>query len=119
MVVDTSDEIAGGGSVPHACIGAARRIPVLDRAKQGAVLLEAVQNHTPQVLAMRQDGFVRIASTRNQQGGGSSVFGTSCALFWRCSVQSTEKPELPTCHDESQYFMLVIISYFIWLSHYT
>ena len=49
IVVDTSNEIAGGGAVPHPCIGRARRLPVRDRADQPAILLEAVQNHTAQV----------------------------------------------------------------------
>ena len=50
VVVDTSNEIAGGGSVPHPCIGRARRIPVRDRRHQHDTLIEAVQNHTPEVL---------------------------------------------------------------------
>ncbi len=48
-MVDTSNEIAGGGAVPHPCIGRARRLPVRDRADQPAILLEAEQNHTAQV----------------------------------------------------------------------
>ena len=49
MVVDTSEEIAGGGDTPHACIGAARRM--LGTAKQSKyeALEEAVANHGPEV----------------------------------------------------------------------
>lgn len=48
VVVDTSNEIAGGGDVPHPFIGRARRIPVRDRKYQHNILIEAVQNHNPE-----------------------------------------------------------------------
>ena len=49
MVVDPSAEIAGGGHIPHACIGRARRM--LGRSEQSKyeVLQEAVANHGPEV----------------------------------------------------------------------
>eukprot|EP00898_Chlorokybus_atmophyticus_P008834 jgi/Chlat1/8952/Chrsp94S00694 len=50
VIVDTSNEIAGGGDVPHPCVGRARRMHVLQRTQQHEVLLEAVQNHTPEVV---------------------------------------------------------------------
>jgi stage III sporulation protein SpoIIIAA len=50
MVCDTSNEIAGDGDAPHSCIGDARRIQVAKRSEQYDVLLQAVQNHSPQVL---------------------------------------------------------------------
>ena len=49
MVIDAGGEVAGAGPVPHACIGKARRVPVRNRAGQAAAMLEAVQNHAPQV----------------------------------------------------------------------
>ncbi len=49
VVVDTSNEIGGDGAVPHSCLGKARRMPVYDQSKQHEVLLQAVQNHNPQV----------------------------------------------------------------------
>ena len=50
VVVDTSNEIGGDGAIPHACLGKARRMPVYDQSKQHEVLLQAVQNHNPQVI---------------------------------------------------------------------
>lgn len=49
MVVDPSEEVAGGGDAPHACIGKARRM--LGEAQQSKyeVLQEAVANHGPEV----------------------------------------------------------------------
>lgn len=52
IVVDTSNEIGGDGAVPHACLGKARRMSPSDRAKQHEVLLEAVQNHSPEVCSL-------------------------------------------------------------------
>ena len=49
IVVDTSNEIAGDGAVPHSCISSARRMSPVDRERQHKVLLEAVLNHTPEV----------------------------------------------------------------------
>lgn len=52
IVVDTSNEIGGDGAVPHACLGRARRMSPADRERQHETLLEAVQNHTPEVPAL-------------------------------------------------------------------
>ncbi len=49
VVVDTSNEIGGDGTVPHTCIGRARRMPVVHKSRQHEVLQEAVQNHNPEV----------------------------------------------------------------------
>lgn len=56
VVVDTSNEIGGDGDVPHPAIGTARRIQVPDRADQNRLLLEAVQNHTPEVVVIDEIG---------------------------------------------------------------
>ena len=49
VVVDTSNEVAGDGAVPHDCIGGARRMMVQDRSRQHEMMVEAVQNHCPDV----------------------------------------------------------------------
>ena len=49
MVVDTSEEIAGGGDIPHACIGGARRMLGTVHQTKYEVLEEAVANHGPEV----------------------------------------------------------------------
>jgi len=56
MVVDTSNEIAGDGDIPHAGIGSARRIQVPSPDKQHAVMIEAVENHMPQVIIVDEIG---------------------------------------------------------------
>ncbi|XP_022937201.1 uncharacterized protein ycf45 [Cucurbita moschata] len=50
MIVDTSNEIGGDGDIPHAGIGNARRMQVPDSDMQHKVLIEAVENHMPQVI---------------------------------------------------------------------
>ena len=51
-IVDTSNEIAGDGNVPHPCVGYARRLMVPSLDRQSAVMIECVQNHTPREVMM-------------------------------------------------------------------
>ena len=50
IVVDTSNEIAGDGDIPHDAIGRARRMQVPSPTQQHDVMIEAVENHTPEVI---------------------------------------------------------------------
>ncbi|MBI4304968.1 MAG: AAA family ATPase [Chloroflexi bacterium] len=50
VIVDTSNEIAGDGDVPHPAIGKARRMQVPSTPLQHAVMIEAVENHMPEVI---------------------------------------------------------------------
>ncbi|GAI52260.1 unnamed protein product [marine sediment metagenome] len=50
VVIDTSNEIAGDGDIPHPAIGHARRMQVATPAMQHAVMIEAVENHMPEVI---------------------------------------------------------------------
>ena len=56
IVVDTSNEIAGDGDIPHPGIGRARRMQVPSPAEQHAVMIEAVENHMPQVIVIDEIG---------------------------------------------------------------
>ncbi len=56
VVVDTSNEIAGDGDVPHPGIGRARRMQVPAPELQHAVMIEAVENHMPQVIVIDEIG---------------------------------------------------------------
>ncbi|HKF38874.1 MAG TPA: AAA family ATPase, partial [Ktedonobacteraceae bacterium] len=56
VVVDTSNEIAGDGDIPHPGIGRARRMQVARTAEQHAVMIEAVENHMPQVIIIDEIG---------------------------------------------------------------
>src|SRR5712692_3750783 len=56
VVVDTSNEIAGDGDIPHPGIGRARRMQVPHPDQQHAVMIEAVENHMPQVIVIDEIG---------------------------------------------------------------
>ncbi|MBC7545707.1 MAG: AAA family ATPase [Candidatus Sericytochromatia bacterium] len=50
IIIDTSNEIAGDGDIAHPAIGRARRMQVPTPDKQHAVMIEAVENHMPEVI---------------------------------------------------------------------
>jgi stage III sporulation protein SpoIIIAA len=56
VIVDTSNEIAGDGDIPHPAIGKARRMQVTTPAMQHAVMIEAVENHMPEVIVIDEIG---------------------------------------------------------------
>lgn len=56
IVVDTSNEIAGDGDIPHQAIGKARRMQVSSPERQKDVMIEAVENHTPEVIVVDEIG---------------------------------------------------------------
>jgi stage III sporulation protein SpoIIIAA len=61
IVVDTSNEIAGDGDIPHPGIGRARRMQVPDPEYQHAVMIEAVENHMPEVIVIDEIGTAQEA----------------------------------------------------------
>lgn len=56
VIVDTSNEIAGDGDTPHPAIGAARRMQVPQPEYQKDIMIEAVENHTPEVIVVDEIG---------------------------------------------------------------
>ncbi|MGQ9502367.1 MAG: R3H domain-containing nucleic acid-binding protein [Anaerolineae bacterium] len=56
IVVDTSNEIAGDGDIPHPGIGRARRMQVATPMLQHEVMIEAVENHMPEVIVIDEIG---------------------------------------------------------------
>ncbi len=56
VVVDTSNEIAGDGDIPHPGIGRARRMQVPATRHQHSVMIEAVENHMPEVIVIDEIG---------------------------------------------------------------
>jgi stage III sporulation protein SpoIIIAA len=71
VIVDTSNEIGGDGDIPHSGIGHARRMQVTTPALQHAVMIEAVENHMPQVIVIDEIGTeleARAARTIAERG---------------------------------------------------
>ena len=62
IIVDTSNEIAGDGDIPHPAIGHSRRMQVPTPTEQHGVMIEAVENHMPQVIIIDEMGTTQEAS---------------------------------------------------------
>jgi stage III sporulation protein SpoIIIAA len=56
MIVDTSNEIGGDGDIPHPAVGRARRMQVPTPSAQHDVMIEAVENHMPEVIVIDEIG---------------------------------------------------------------
>ncbi len=78
VVVDTSNEIAGDGDIPHPGIGRARRMQVPTPALQHAVMIEAVENHMPQVIVIDEIGTeLEAMAARTIAERGVQLIGTA------------------------------------------
>jgi stage III sporulation protein SpoIIIAA len=78
IVVDTSNEIAGDGDIPHRAIGSARRMQVPHPDQQHAVLIEAVENHMPEVIVVDEIGTAAEAlAARTIAERGVQLIGTA------------------------------------------
>jgi stage III sporulation protein SpoIIIAA len=78
VVVDTSNEIAGDGDIPHPSIGRARRMQVPTPALQHSVMIEAVENHMPQVIVIDEIGTeLEAAAARTIAERGVQLIGTA------------------------------------------
>jgi stage III sporulation protein SpoIIIAA len=78
VVVDTSNEIAGDSDVPHPAIGGARRMQVPRPDRQHAVMIEAVENHMPEVIVIDEIGSeAEAAAARTIAERGVQLIGTA------------------------------------------
>ncbi len=78
VVVDTSNEIGGDGDIPHPAIGRARRMQVAAPEQQHEVMIEAVENHMPQVIVIDEIGREQEAvAARTIAERGVQLVGTA------------------------------------------
>src|ERR687885_889413 len=78
VIVDTSNEIAGDGDIPHPGIGRARRMQVPRPSEQHAVMIEAVENHMPQVIVIDEIGTeLEAQAARTIAERGVQLIGTA------------------------------------------
>ena len=78
VVVDTSNEIAGDGDIPHPAIGRARRMQVPTPTAQHAVMIEAVENHMPEVVVIDEIGTeLEALAARTIAERGVQLIGTA------------------------------------------
>ena len=78
VVIDTSNEIAGDGDIPHPAIGGARRMQVPHPDGQHAVMIEAVENHMPEVIIVDEIGTgAETLAARTIAERGVQLIGTA------------------------------------------
>jgi stage III sporulation protein SpoIIIAA len=78
VIVDTSNEIAGDGDIPHPGIGRARRMQVPRPAEQHGVMIEAVENHMPEVIVIDEIGTeLEAGAARTIAERGVQLVGTA------------------------------------------
>src|SRR5512146_2425221 len=78
IVIDTSNEIAGDGDIPHPGIGDARRMQVPHPDRQHAVMIEAVENHMPEAIIVDEIGTeAEAAAARTIAERGVQLIGTA------------------------------------------
>ncbi|MGD2143719.1 MAG: R3H domain-containing nucleic acid-binding protein [Anaerolineae bacterium] len=78
VIVDTSNEIGGDGDIPHPAIGRARRMQVEIPALQHEVMIEAVENHNPEVIVIDEIGReLEAVAARTIAERGVQLIGTA------------------------------------------
>jgi len=78
VIIDTSNEIAGDGDIPHPSIGRARRMQVASPELQHQVMIEAVENHMPEVIVIDEIGTeLEALAARTIAERGVQLVGTA------------------------------------------
>jgi stage III sporulation protein SpoIIIAA len=78
IIIDTSNEIAGDSDIPHPGIGRARRMQVPKTELQHQIMIEAVENHMPQVIIIDEIGTeFEVLATRTIAEKGVQLIGTT------------------------------------------
>ena len=78
VIVDTSNEIGGDGDVPHPAVGRARRMQVSTPSQQHEVMIEAVENHNPEVIVIDEIGReLEATAARTIAERGVQLIGTA------------------------------------------
>ena len=78
IIIDTSNEIAGDGDLPHPSIGKARRMQVSNHQDQHEVMIEAVENHMPEIIIIDEIGTeLEAAAARTIAERGVQLVGTA------------------------------------------
>jgi stage III sporulation protein SpoIIIAA len=104
IIVDTSNEIAGDSDIPHSGIGRARRMQVSKTELQHQVMLEAVENHMPQVIIIDEIGTeLEVLAARTIAEKGVQLVGTT---HGNCLENLIKNPPLTDLIGGIQYVTL-------------
>ncbi len=95
VVIDTSNEIAGDGDIPHPAIGGARRMQVPHPEQQHALMIEAVENHMPEVIIVDEIGTsAETLAARTIAERGVQLIGTAHGNTLENLIQNPTLSEL-------------------------
>jgi stage III sporulation protein SpoIIIAA len=104
IIIDTSNEIAGDGDIPHSGIGRARRMQVAKTELQHQVMIEAVENHMPQVIIIDEIGTdLEVLAARTIAEKGVQLVGTT---HGNCLENLIKNPPLSDLIGGIQYVTL-------------
>ena len=104
IIIDTSNEIAGDSDVPHSGIGRARRMQVTKTELQHQVMIEAVENHMPQVIIIDEIGTeLEVLAARTIAEKGVQLVGTT---HGNCLENLIKNPPLADLIGGIQYVTL-------------
>lgn len=104
IIIDTSNEIAGDSDIPHFGIGHARRMQVPTTDLQHKVMIEAVENHTPQIIIIDEIGTeLEVLATRMITEKGVQLVGTT---HGNCLENLIKNPSLSDLIGGIQYVTL-------------
>ncbi len=89
VIIDTSNEIAGDGDIPHPAIGRARRMQVACPEQQHQVMIEAVENHMPEVIIIDEIGTeLESLAARTIAERGVQLVGTAHGNYLESLVKN-------------------------------
>ena len=104
IIIDTSNEIAGDSDIPHSGIGRARRMQVAKTKFQHQVMIEAVENHMPQVIIIDEIGTeLEVLAARTIAEKGVQLVGTT---HGNCLESLIKNPSLSDLVGGIQYVTL-------------
>lgn len=104
IIIDTSNEIAGDSDVPHSGIGRARRMQVPKTELQHKIMLEAIENHMPQVIVIDEIGTeLEALAARTIAEKGVQLVGTT---HGNCLENLIKNPSLSDLIGGIQYVTL-------------
>ena len=104
IIIDTSNEIAGESDIPHSGIGRARRMQVAKTELQHQIMIEAVENHMPQVIIIDEIGTeLEVLAARTIAEKGVQLVGTT---HGNCLENLIKNPHLADLIGGIQYVTL-------------
>nr|YP_010448165.1 hypothetical protein NRL27_pgp034 [Nitzschia dubiiformis]UTQ75646.1 hypothetical protein [Nitzschia dubiiformis] len=104
IIIDTSNEIAGDSDIPHSGIGHARRMQVPNTDLQHQIMIEAIENHMPQVIIIDEIGTdLEVLAARTIAEKGVQLIGTT---HGNCLENLVKNPPLSNLIGGIQYVTL-------------